>query len=91
MHVIGIFCYKKEQYKEFLKISTNREKMDPTWEDWLESKKKAKRGIEEQGVTCIDVEVDIFDLMDFCQKHGLEINGDSRAKYVTDFLNSGNS
>ncbi len=36
--IFGIGIYDKEDYKEILRISEDRDQMDLTWEDWKKSK-----------------------------------------------------
>ena len=38
---------------------------------------------------CVDVEVDLFDLMDYCQREGLKINGESRAQFAQHLIMRG--
>lgn len=86
---LGIGCFKEAQYDELLKVSSDAENMNPTWEEWLKSKEKTKQELETQGKECVDVEVDLFELMNYCQKEGLQINGGSRAQYVQHLLSRG--
>lgn len=86
MQTLGIFCYKKEQYQDIKRMSTNAADMDATWEEWVLNKENAKRELAKSGVIGVDVEVDIFDIINYCQEHGLPMNGKSRARYVSEFL-----
>jgi len=86
---IGIGCFIKDQYDELLKISSDSENMDSTWEEWLKNKERAKQEMSNKGVICVDVKVDLFELMDYCQKERLLVNGKSRARFVQYLLSSG--
>ena len=86
---LGLGCFKKEQYQDLLKISSDAEKMYPTWEDWLIAKEKTKRRLMSIDQICVDVEVDLFDLMDYCQREGLKINGESRAQFAQHLIMRG--
>ncbi|MEN0050982.1 MAG: hypothetical protein AAF806_28210 [Bacteroidota bacterium] len=83
---IGIGYYRKEDYEEILRISSDRERMNDTWEEWKKKKEKTVRNLKLAGVTPIDVLVLPRDLEIYCYEQGLKIDGAARAQYVSYLL-----
>lgn len=83
MKKFGIGIYKKEDYQEILNISSDRETMNATWKEWKKNKEKAVRNLLASGVRPIEIPVTPRELVDFCRQKGLEINGHSRANFIS--------
>ncbi|MEM7660576.1 MAG: hypothetical protein AAF399_31020 [Bacteroidota bacterium] len=86
---VGIGCCHKDQYEDLLRISSDAETMNPTWEEWLAVKEHTKRKLAKEGLFCVDVVVDLFELIDYSQQKELQINGSSRAEFVQHLLSTG--
>jgi len=80
---IGIGEYRKEDYQEILSLSKDRDNLDATWEDWKKNKKNAVKRFRKMGVKTIDIIVIPKELVQYCRENGLEINGDSRAAFIS--------
>lgn len=85
----GIAVYKQDQYQDILKVSADAHKMDATWEEWLDSYQTFKLRMLKQGIELIDVEVDLFELMEYCQQIEKPITGATRAQFVKDKVRYG--
>jgi hypothetical protein len=83
---VGVAVYKKDQYKDFLRFSEDREDLFETWEEWYKSKERFKSEMKKRGVIVEDVEVDIFDILDYCEKRNLPFNGKTRSEYVQEIM-----
>ena len=79
---IGIGTYQKSDYDHIRQLSSDKESMDETWEDWLENKTKAKQNIKAAGFDVVDVLVKPNELIDYCWERGLDIDSKSRAEFV---------
>ncbi len=80
---VGIGIYRKEDYQEILKLSEDRHNMDLTWKEWNENKKKGAKNFLKLGVKTIDILVTPKELVEYCRKNGLPINGETRAEFVS--------
>ncbi len=80
---IGVAVYRKEDYQEILRLSEDSERMDQSWEEWSQSKKKWERNAIKMGIKGIDIIVLPRELVDFCRSRGLRITGESRAQFTS--------
>ena len=84
MQTIGIGVYRKKDYPRIRELSTDRVSMDDTWEEWEANKKQAQKRFEQMGIHTVDVLVKPTALAEFCQKHGLHIDGAARSRFVSE-------
>lgn len=80
---IGIGEYLKKDYKEILRISEDRDNMDESWKEWKASKNRAIKNFQKMGMKTIDIIVTPEELVKYCRKNGLKINGQSRAGFIS--------
>ena len=81
--VFGIGHYLKEDYEEILNLSEDRENMDETWLEWKKSKATAIKNFKNMGIKPIDVIVIPKELVKYYRENGLNINGKSRANFIS--------
>lgn len=79
---IGIGTYTKEDYPEIKRISKDRDNLDETWEAWKKNKDKAKKNFQRSGLNIVDIHVKPQELLLFCQRRGLIVDGSSRSQFV---------
>jgi len=80
---IGIGEYRKEDYQEIYRLSEDKDNMEETWEDWKANKDKAVKNLQNLGLITIDIIVIPKELVNYCREKGLNINGKSRAQFIT--------
>ena len=81
--ITGMGEYLPEDYDEILRISIDKENFYDTWEDWKKNKERAKKQMEAGGLKVIDIIVRPEELVKYCRKNGLEINGQSRSQFIS--------
>jgi len=86
--LLGMAVYDNEDYKEILNISDDKPVMNETWETWKRKKEEAVSNYRKMGINVVDVLVKPKELVDYCGEKGLNINGKSRAQYVSYKLDS---
>jgi len=79
---VKLAYYRKKDWKRFVKIIDDRESMHDTWNDWHKDFIKAKNGLSSQGFLVEDVEIDLDELLNYCQIKGIKNNGQTRAEFV---------
>jgi len=84
--VIGVGWYNQEEWQKLITVADDRDALDDTYENWLEKFANTRRQMKKQGVNTQKVEVIIADLVRWCTKHGMPINGESRSKFVAETL-----
>lgn len=80
---IGVSEYRKEDYKEILKLSEDRNEMEQTWKKWKANKIKAIKNFEKIGLKTVDIVVTPHELLKYCREKGIKINGKSRANFIS--------
>ena len=79
---IGIGVYLKEDYPKILAMSVDKNKMNPTWEEWKVKKEILKLTLSRKGIHTIDILVKPDELAKYCKQNQLSVEGASRAQYV---------
>jgi len=74
--------YRKAQWDRLLEVSTDRDKLEDTYEEWVETAEDAIRRLRRQGVTIVKVDVDVEELLAWCQAQSRPVDGEARAEYA---------
>jgi hypothetical protein len=84
--VVGVAWYRLKQWQRLRAISTDADNLEDTYEEWL---RQAEQKVAELGALglCVEkVDVDVEQLIAWCNEHGLELDGRARSTYVTEKL-----
>ena len=81
--VFGIAWYKSEQWELLKKISLDADQLENTYVEWLEFAQKKLLELQAMGYKFEKVEVDVGELLAWCNERSLPVNSDSRAEFVT--------
>ena len=81
--LIGIGKYLQEDYEEILRLSSDGNDLDDTWEDWRINQSNAKNNLQSSGFSVVDIIVKPRELVDYCRQRGLEINSESRVEFIS--------
>ncbi len=82
--VTGLAWYRREQWARLREISEDADALEDTYDDWLASATRALRELRRSGVRVRRVDVDVEDLLGWCNERGRAVNGASRANYVAE-------
>lgn len=82
--LFGIPEYRKEDWQRLREISVDKNQLENTWKSWKYEYNRTRKNMKKRGMTIVEVLVDIDELIDYCKKHGLEINADARARFAAD-------
>jgi len=80
--VIGIAWYTKEQWILLRQVTENPNDIEDTFEEWLANAIKLKNNFIGSGFTVEEVEIDIQDVISWCNKGNKTINSNSISEYV---------
>jgi hypothetical protein len=80
--VTGCAWYRPEQWERLREISTDRDKLADTYEEWLETAERSLREMRTAGIYAEKVEIDVEALLAWCRAQGKEVNGEARAQYA---------
>jgi hypothetical protein len=81
--VTGVGWYRPEQWERLREVSVDRDDLADTWEEWERSAQDALRQMGKTGMVLEKVDVDVEDLVAWCQAQGREVSGETRVEYVT--------
>ena len=80
--VNGIAWYRADQWDLLLKVSADRDKLEPTYFDWLSFALDHEKELIKNKIPFHKVEIDINELISWCKTTNKAINGESRAAFV---------
>jgi hypothetical protein len=87
--IVGVGWYRPEQWQRLLEISSDRDGLEDTHEEWLGNATRVFNRLKREGVPVVKMDIDVEDMVTWCSKNGLVVNGDSRAKYVMEKTSHG--
>ncbi len=82
--IVGVGWYRSEQWERLLEISSDRDQLEDTHEEWLKNASRVFDRLKREGLPVVKMDIDVEDLLAWCSKNGLAVNGESRAKYVVE-------
>ena len=85
--VIGIAWWRREQWDRLLEISEDAEGQYDSYDEWEADAEKNLAG-GANGIAGEKVDIDVEELLAWCNENGLTVNGQSRAQYVTKVMRS---
>jgi hypothetical protein len=82
--IFGAAWFKPEQWRALKKASADREKMEETHSEWLLNANRALKELRAQGMRVEPVEIDVKELVAWCQKQGIPLNSAARSRYAAE-------
>jgi hypothetical protein len=86
---IGIARYRADQWEQLRGISADPDRLEKTYEEWLSYAKKQLAELRSKGCKVQKVDVDLDELLSWCTRKRLPLNGESRAEFVAEKLRLG--
>ncbi|MGO9275615.1 MAG: hypothetical protein ACLQOO_36155 [Terriglobia bacterium] len=87
--IVGVGWYRPEQWQRLLEISSDRDQLEDTHEEWLENATRVFNRLKRLGGPVVKMDIDVEDMLAWCAKNGLAVNGESRAKYIVEKTSHG--
>ena len=84
--VLGIAWYKPDQWGRLRQISVDADKIEPTYQEWLEYAEEAVAKMQRPGTVVRKVAIDVEDLLRWCTEHGRAVDASARAEYTNQML-----
>lgn len=80
---VGFGWYKDEKdYLRLVAISDDSAKLSETYEEWRKFAEETFKVLKSQGVNVVKIEVDIDELIKFCNSNNRKIDTKSRAEFI---------
>ena len=84
--VVGAAWYRENQWERLKEVSADRDRLEETWAEWLCVAEKGIRDCRARGLDVKKVDVDIEELVRWCQTKGQPVNGESRSAFAAQKL-----
>jgi pantothenate kinase-related protein Tda10 len=84
--VTGVAWYRPEQWARLREISDDVEDLDDTYEEWRQKAEQVLRNGIAADMTMEKVDIDVEEVLAWCNVLGLPMNSRSRSRYVSDRL-----
>ena len=79
---IGVAWYRPEQWETLRNVSVDRDTLEETHAEWLIEAKRVVKQLQQQGLHVIKVDVEVSDLMLWCESQKIPLDAEARTKYT---------
>jgi hypothetical protein len=83
---LGVAWYRPDQWDELLRIAPDAKKLERTYEEWREFAANGIKALEQGGVKVSKIDVDLAELVEWCDREGRQPDADSRAAFGAERL-----
>lgn len=80
--IFGFAWYKPHQWARLLEVSEDADRLESTYLEWFEFASKRYNEMVRAKARVHKITVDVEELIKWCERRGLPVNGASRALYV---------
>ena len=80
--VIGVAWYRPEQWETLRNVSVDRDKLEEKYAEWLADAERVVKQLQQQGLRVIKVDVEISDLMLWCESQQIPLDAEARSNYA---------
>ena len=81
--ITGIAWYSVTQWDRLREISNDRESLEETYEEWLQQAENAIHDLKNRKVRVKKVNIDVEELLFWCTKNRVPVDGHSRASFTS--------
>ena len=86
MQLVGIAWYRSDQWQRLRELSVDTETLEQTHQAWLTMATKTLDDLQKAGLRVQKVDVDVEELVSWCQERELPVDAQARARFVTETL-----
>lgn len=80
--VSGVAWYRREQWALLKSVAPDSDELEETYDQWIEYAERSFEDIWETGIDLVKVDVDVEDLIRWCQNQGRPVDGEARTAFV---------
>ena len=84
--IITLAWYRSEQWALLRAVSTDANVLEDTYEAWRVFASKQQQDLERRGLLVQRVDIDVTDLVRWCEQSGNPVDGSARAQYAQERL-----
>jgi hypothetical protein len=78
----GIAWYRREQWALLKSVATDSDEIEETYDEWLEFAQRYLKEVWESGIDILKVEIDVEELIQWCQTNNRAVDGEARSDFV---------
>jgi hypothetical protein len=82
--VTGVAWYRREQWERLREVSEDTDNLDETYDAWLETAERLLRDGIPADVQVEKIDIDVEEVLAWCNVRGLPMNGNSRSRFVSE-------
>ena len=79
---IALAWYRQDQWQLLLDYSTDSDKLEHTYQEWLEHAEEKVNDMDTDGINVIKVGINIEEMKQWCERHKKPIDGHTRSEYA---------
>ena len=79
---IGVAWYRREQWDRLLEISSDRDELEDTYDEWVAMAEKRVKELGQHGYMLRKVDVDVEELVSWCNSLNRPVDGTARTEFV---------
>jgi hypothetical protein len=79
---VGVAWYRPEQWERLREISVDKDILEETHAEWVQNAEKAVQDLRQQGMKPVKVDVDVEELLRWCENQHIAVNGEARSQYA---------
>ena len=79
---IGVAWYRREQWERLLEISSDREELEDTYDEWLAMAERRMKELARHGYMLRKVDIDVEELVSWCNSQNRPVDGTARTEFV---------
>lgn len=80
--IIGVGWYKKEQWQLLREVSEDSDNLEDTFHEWVANANDSIKKLSNSGCRFAKIEIDVTELLEWCSKQKLAVNGTSRSNFI---------
>jgi len=85
-NAVGVAWYRPEQWQRLCEISIDKEVLEATHAEWVQNAERAVQELRRQGMEPVKVEVDVEELLQWCERQHIPVSGEARSRYAAEKL-----
>ncbi len=79
---LALAWYRQDQWQLLLDSSTDSDKLERTYQEWLEHAEKKVDELNKDGNNVVKVDINIKQMKKWCKRHKKQIDGYTRSEYA---------
>jgi hypothetical protein len=84
--MIGIAWYRPDQWSLLRALAADPDRLENSYEEWVAMATKSMHDLAAHGISAVKVDVNVRELVAWCQERHRSVDGSARATFVAEWL-----